>query len=397
MTRNQVKGFMKSVGYSSSSSLAVSFFRQVFLLPFLISFGNDTFQKIGWGLLIIDILLTSASNSMGDFFYKISSNDEKNFYTKYLNDFLCINILSAIIAGLVLLGSSSNIFLIFLSLIALSILSSSNLMLCKIRYLKKQNKYYIISALCRIIGFCFCCIMLLTDSETQNPILYIILGIFLGEILLRIIIGDFDYKINYRGISMNPEPWGFFLIILAGILFQKYELIFIKLFFPEYFSVVFVGVSLVMLFLAPLNMLFGVPTASILSLHGKNIQELKSWIFQFAMLGLFVGIISAIAAFFIFEFVLAILYENMTPFLSDIKVAIYAFLIGISLFSFRLLLKLADLARILVYLIIIFLALIAILSLDFLTYEYMVLSLALIKASFLFVFLFFELFKIKWS
>jgi hypothetical protein len=387
--------FMKSVGFSASSSLSISSFRQIFLLPFFISFGDDTFQKIGWGLLIIDILLTSACNSMGDFFYKIKSNDEKAFYKKYLNDFSRINVLSAIIAGIALTGSSSNIVLVFLSLIALSILTSSNLMLCKIRYLEKKNKYYVVTALCRIMGFCSCCVMFLIESENQYPVLYIILGLFIGEILLMMIIGDFKYEFNVKSNSMNPEAWTFFLIIIVGILIQKYELIVIKSLFPGNFSEVFVGVSLVMLFLVPLNMLFSLPTASLLSLHGNNIQKLRALILQLSMVGLFVGIISAITAFFIFDIILAILYDSLNPFLSDIMVAIYAFLIGVSLFSFRLLLKLADVARTIGYLIIMFFVLMLISSLEFKTYEYMVLSLAFIKASFLFVFLFYELIRLN--
>lgn len=395
MTKTLALGFMKSVGFSASSSLAVSFFRQVILLPFLIGFGNDTFQKIGWGLLIIDILLTSACNSMGDYFYKIKSNDENEFFKKYLSNFTCINVLSAIIAGIILSGYSSNIFFVFIGIIALSVLTSSNLMHCKVRYLKKQNKYYFITALCRVLGFCSCCVMFVIDSETPDPVLYIILGLFFGELLLMIIIGDFTYKFNVRYSSLNLEPWAFFLIIFAGILVQKYELIVVKLLFPENFSDVFVGVSLVLLFLVPLNMLFSVPTASLLSLHGNNIQKLRTLVFQFSIFGVIIGFFSAIAAFFTFEFILGILYDDMTPFLSNTKVAIFAFLIGINLFSFRLLLKLADLVSTLIYFIIIILALLMILFIDFNTYEFLILSLASVKALLIFMFLLFELYKIK--
>lgn len=369
--------------------VSVSIFRQLIMLPFLAGYGDLIFQKIAWTILVTDVLLTSACNSLGDYFYKIESNDENIIYDSFLSDFTWLGFLAVITATILLSGVAELTVLLFLELLIFTFLASSNLMLCKIKFLRKNTSYYIISSLCRIISFSIFCVYFYFYSDVY-PVLFFLLSLIFGELLLAFFLGGFIYRLFFKVKSFKSEPYIFSLMLLLVVLIQKSELVAAKTIFPENFSLAFIGVTLTMLFLMPLNMLFSVPAATLLSRVGGDIDKLWLVVDRLFVVAVIGSFFIAVSGFILYEYFFDFLYSEIPTFLSNIEAGIFIFISGVGLLSSRLILKVASLNRCLAYLALTSVMLILSLSISYKSLAGMLLATVSIKAFFLVIFLYLE-------
>lgn len=298
---------------NASGVLAVSVLRQFLVFPAILS-SSSLADEFAWSVLLLDIITGSIGAWLGDYYYKIQSNNRGEFCRRYFWLFFVFVLPPlGVIAGFLSGGSGFYFFSIFFLAVVFCFFGSINMLAVKFQIEDGKSVVMLTISLCRIAAWLIF-LSLYSFAESSQMFVSILIACFIfGEVFGSYILKSYRLvrRAKFLGFAKKElsQSLTFVFSSILLLVLQRVELLSLQAFGADDFAQMFVTIAFINLVIMPINLFSGLPMAAMLSLVGEDSGVLSHHVVRFVG-GLSVAIL--VLSFFS-PYLVLLLYRALYP------------------------------------------------------------------------------------